>query len=47
MMLEEIKKGHQIYVIAPLVEESEKTDMENVCELQEKMNRAFSKICRV
>ena len=46
MMLEEIKKGHQIYVIAPLVEESEKIDLENVYELEEKMNKAFGKICK-
>lgn len=47
MMLEEIKKGHQIYVIAPLVEESDKIDMENVYELEEKMNKAFGKVCNV
>ena len=46
-MLEEIKKGHQIYVIAPLVEESDKIDMENVYELEEKMNKAFGKVCNV
>lgn len=47
MMLEQIKKGHQIYVIAPLVEESEKIDTENVYQLEEKMNKAFGKICKV
>ena len=47
MMLDEIKKKHQIYVIAPLVEESEKIDMENVYTLEEKMNKAFGKICKV
>ena len=47
MMLDEIKKQHQIYVIAPLVEESEKIDMENVYALEEKMNKAFGKICKV
>ena len=47
MMLDEIKKGHQIYVIAPLVIESDKIDMENVYELEEKMNKAFGKICTV
>jgi len=46
-MLEEIKKNHQIYVIAPLVEESEKIDLENVYELEEKMNKAFGKICKI
>lgn len=47
MMLDEIKKGHQIYVVAPLIEESDRMDLENVNELTEKMNRAFSKVCTV
>lgn len=47
MMLEEIKKQHQIYVIAPLVEDSDKINLENVYELEEKMNKAFGKICKV
>ncbi|MBQ9011141.1 MAG: ATP-dependent DNA helicase RecG [Bacilli bacterium] len=47
MMLDEIKKHHQIYVIAPLVEESEKIDMENVYQLEEKMKKAFGKICNI
>jgi len=47
MMLDEIKKGHQIYVIAPLVEDSETMDMENVYELEEKMNKAFGKVAKI
>lgn len=47
MMLDELKKGHQIYVVAPLVEESDNMDMENVYELEEKMNKAFGKVARV
>ena len=47
MMLSEIKKGHQIYVVAPLVEESDKIDLENVYELADKMKRAFGKICEI
>ena len=47
MMLDEIKKGHQIYVVAPLIEESEKIDLENVNELTDKMNKAFSKVCNI
>ena len=47
MMLEQIKNKHQIYVIAPLVEQSDKIDMENVYELEEKMNKAFGKICKI
>ncbi len=46
-MLEELKNNHQIYVIAPLVEESEKIDLENVYELEEKMNKAFGKVYTV
>ena len=46
-MFEELKKGHQIYVVAPLIEESDSIDLENVNELEEKMNRAFSKYYKV
>lgn len=46
-MYDQIKLGHQIYVIAPLIEESDKSDFENVHELEEKMNKAFGKICRI
>jgi len=46
-MLEELKKKHQIYVIAPLIEESDKMDLENVFELEEKMNRAFGKYYKI
>ncbi len=45
LMYKELKSKHQIYVIAPLIEESENTSMENVYELKNKMDRAFSKIC--
>jgi ATP-dependent DNA helicase RecG len=46
-MLEELKKHHQIYVIAPLIEESDKMDLENVYELEEKMNKAFGKYYKI
>ncbi len=42
-MYEQLQSGHQIYVIAPLIEESENMDLENVKQLYEKMNRAFGK----
>jgi ATP-dependent DNA helicase RecG len=42
-MYNELLKGHQIYVIAPLIEESEEIDLKNVNELYEKMNLAFGK----
>ena len=41
MMNEELKQKHQIYVIAPLIEESENSDLTNVLELRDKMNLAF------
>ena len=47
MMLDELKKGHQIYVIAPLIDESEKMDLENVNSLYDKMNKAFGKIYNI
>lgn len=47
LMLDELKKGRQIYVIAPLIETSEKIDMENVYELEEKMQKAFGKVTQI
>ena len=47
MMLDEIKKGHQIYIVAPLIEESDKIDLENVYKLEENFTRAFGKICKI
>ena len=47
MMLDQIKLHHQIYVIAPLIEESDKIDLEDVYKLEEKMKRAFGKICNI
>ena len=41
MMYEDLKQGHQIYVIAPLIEESENSDLTNVNDLKEKMTLAF------
>ena len=47
LIYEEIKSKHQIYVIAPLIEESDKIDLENVNELEEEMSKAFSKVCKI
>ena len=47
LMYEEIKKNHQIYVIAPLIEESDKSDLENVNELYDKLTRALGKVCTI
>ena len=41
MMYEELKNKHQIYVIAPLIEESENSDLTTVNELRDKMKLAF------
>ena len=41
MMYDELKEKHQIYVIAPLIEESENSDLTTVNELRDKMNLAF------
>ena len=41
MMYEELKNNHQIYVIAPLIEESENSDLTTVNELKDQMKLAF------
>lgn len=41
MMYEELKADHQIYVIAPLIEESETSDLTNVNELRDRLTVAF------
>lgn len=43
MMYGQLRENHQIYVVAPLIEESENSDMENVNDLYDKMTRAFGK----
>ena len=47
LMYKELKKNHQIYVIAPLIENSENSDLENIYELEEKMNKAFGKYYKI
>ncbi len=41
MMNQELKEKRQIYVIAPLIEETENSDLTTVLELRDKMNLAF------
>ena len=41
MMYEELKNKHQVYVIAPLIEESENSDLNTVNELRDQMRLAF------
>lgn len=42
-MLDEIKKGHQIYVVTPLIEETETNEAVTVKELKDKLDVAFNK----
>ena len=46
-MYSELKKNHQIYVIAPLIEDNDNSTFENVEQLQVKMNKAFGKLYNV
>ena len=41
MMYKELQEGHQVYVIAPLIEESENSDLTTVNELRDQMKLAF------
>lgn len=42
MMLKEIKASHQIYVVTPLIEESETSEATTVTELKQKLDIAFN-----
>lgn len=46
MMKREIDKGHQVYVVAPAIE-GEDDDIDNVKILEEKMNLAFGRVCKI
>ena len=41
IMYEELKKNHQVYVVAPLIEGDEDTELTSVNDLRDKMNLAF------
>ena len=47
IMYNEIKLNHQIYVIAPLIEESDKIDLENVYELEKNLNKALGSVANI
>ena len=47
MMYEELKENRQIYVIAPLIEESETLDLTTVNDLKDKMMLAFGKMFNI
>ena len=46
MMKVEIDKGHQVYVVAPAIENDE-DELDNVKRLDEKMSLAFGKVCKI
>ena len=46
-MLDEIKKGHQVYVVAPLIEESENSELTNVEKLYDNLEKALGKVCKI
>ena len=41
-MLEEIKQGHQVFVVSPLIEDNTESTLNNVKDLKEKLDRAFN-----
>ncbi len=43
MMLNELKANHQIYVVAPLIEESDKVNLKDVGLIESNMQKAFGK----
>jgi ATP-dependent DNA helicase RecG len=47
MMYKELKEHHQIYVIAPLIEESENSDLTNIYKLRDQMQLAFGSIYKI
>ena len=46
LMKEELDKKHQIYVIAPSIDESD-NDKQSVIKIEENMEKAFGKICKI
>ena len=47
LMYKELKEGHQVYVIAPLIEESENSDLTTVNELKDQMKLAFKDLYKI
>ena len=41
-MYEELKLGHQIFVVSPLIEQNDEINLNSVYELKEKLSRAFN-----
>ncbi len=46
-MKEELARNHQIYVIAPMIEESEVMELRNATEIYEKVSAYFKGVCEV
>ena len=47
LMYNQLKENHQVYVVAPLIEESENSNLENINELYDKMHKAFGKLYKI
>lgn len=47
MMKRELDKKHQVYVVAPMVEDSENSEIESINSLKMKMHKAFGKIFNI
>lgn len=47
MMYKELKDNHQVYVIAPLIEDNENSDLTTVCKLRDQMKLAFGEHYRI
>ena len=47
MMKKELDNGHQIYVVAPMIDTEDDSEKESVYDLQDKMNKAFGKISKI
>ena len=47
MMKKELDEKHQIYVVAPMIDDDEESDKESVIDLEDKMNKAFNKIAKI
>ena len=46
-ILKELKLGHQVYVVAPSIEDSEDSDLENVESLEKKFTQAFKGLVKI
>ncbi|MDD3999635.1 MAG: ATP-dependent DNA helicase RecG, partial [Bacilli bacterium] len=46
-ILKELKAGHQIYIITPMIEESEVMELENATDIYEKVKLKYQGICEV